>query len=112
MIHERVPARRLTIYCSETSKHQGKPLFDWLIHQALKREMRGATAFKAISGFGQHHHLHHAHLIDLSCELPVVVEIIDTLDRIEAYLETVAEALDQHTYILEEVICHVPRARS
>jgi len=109
MGHQRIEARRLIMYCSETAKYKGKPLFDWLLQQALEMKMGGATAIKALSGFGQHQHLHHLHLIDLSCDLPVVVEVIDRQSRIDEYLETVTEALKNHTYILEEVWWHQPQ---
>ena len=108
MSDDGVEAERLTVYCTESAHHAGKPLFEWLIETAFHQRLRGATARKALAGFGQHHHLHHQHLISLSDDLPITVEIIDTADRIDAFLEQAGEALAGYTYIRENVRWHQP----
>ena len=106
MNHSDIEAERLRVYTTETARHEGRPLFEWLIAQALGAGLAGATATKGLAGFGHHRKLHHAHLLDISDELPVIVEIIDTPQRIDALLTAAAEALGDHTYTREPVRLH------
>ena len=103
-----VEARRLRVYMTESARHDGQPLFEWLVSTAARLGMAGATATKALAGFGHHRRLHHAHLLDISDELPIVVEIIDEGDRIETFLEAADPALCGHTYTCEAVQMHRP----
>lgn len=106
MNHNIVEAERLRVYTSETARHEGRPLFEWLIAQALRAGLAGATATKGLAGFGHHRKLHHAHLLDISDELPVIVEIIDTPKWIDTFLADAAGALGEHTYTREPVRLH------
>ena len=109
MADEAVHAERLTVYCTEATRFDGKPFYEWLIRAAFERGLHGATAHKALAGFGQHHHLHHQHLLSLNDDLPVVVELIDTTDRIEAFLNAFGDLLGPRTYVRESVHWHPPR---
>src|SRR5689334_110964 len=108
MSHQVIEAQRLTIYCTESARHGGKPLFEWLVTLAMQQKMRGATALRGVVGFGRHRHIHHAHFVELAGDLPVVVELIDTAARIDAYLEAAGASLDGYTFVREDVRWHQP----
>jgi PII-like signaling protein len=76
------------IYCSEKG-HQHRQIID-LLHR--EHRVAGVTAFRGIAGFGRSGQVHEACLLDVSLDLPVVVEFFDTPDRVEAVLPAV-EAL-------------------
>ncbi len=108
MPHDIIEADRLTIYTTETARHGGKPLFEWLLEEAMRQKMHGGTAHKALAGFGRHHHLHHEHILALSDDLPMVVTLIDTPDRIDAFIND-HDALDGCAFTREKVLWHQPK---
>jgi len=108
MDHKEIEAERLTIYCTETDRYGTAALYEWLLSEALELELAGATATRAVAGFGQRHRMHHQHLLSLSDTLPVMVQVIDTAANIDRYLDKVAGALIGYTYIRERVRYHQP----
>jgi len=112
MSHTSTEAERLTIFCTETDRHGSRTLHEWLVALAKEKGLAGATAVRADVGFGQHRRLHHHHLISLTEQLPMIVQIIDTAQKIDAYLDAAGEALRGYTYIRENVRWHRPQSRS
>jgi hypothetical protein len=76
----------LRIFIGESAKHNGTPLYEWLIMAAKEQGMSGATAVRGIMGFGAHSRIHSAKILTLSADLPVVVEIVDSPEKITAFL--------------------------
>jgi len=76
----------LRIYVGESDKEDGMPLYEWIVRRAKQEKLAGATAFRAIEGYGSHSRIHTAKILQLSTDLPVVIEIIDLADKIEAFL--------------------------
>ncbi len=108
MSHEAIDAQRLTLYCTETDRHGGRPLYEWLTDQALDQALAGVTVHGARSGFGRHRRMHHQRLLSISDDLPVIVELIDTAERIDAYLAAVSATLVGYTFTREPVQWHRP----
>jgi len=80
----------LRIYIGETDKHEGKPLYQWIVEKFRREKICGATVLRGILGYGAASHIHTAHILRLSQDLPVVIEIVDTranLDRILPEIE-------------------------
>ena len=73
---------QLRIYSYENRKHDGLPVYEWLLEQAKKLGIPGGSAFRAIAGFGRHGKLHEQAFFELAGEEPVLVEFI--LDEGEA----------------------------
>ena len=69
----------LRIFVGESDKHEGKPLYEWLVLKAREAGLAGATVLRGIEGFGAHSRLHTAKILRLSEDLPIVVEIVDAL---------------------------------
>ena len=68
----------LRFYLRENQRHRGKLLWEWLLEQANRMEVRGGLAFRAMAGFGRHHALHEDHFFELAGTLTVEVEFIVT----------------------------------
>ena len=93
----------LRIFIGESDRYQGKPLYEWLVLQAREAGLAGATVLRGIEGFGAHSRLHTAKILRLSEDLPIVVEIVDGLDKIEAFLPTVDAAISEGLVTVERV---------
>jgi len=77
----------LRIFIGESDKIEGKPLYEWLVKQAKLRGMAGATVLRGMMGFGAHTKVIHTFKIErLSEDLPIIIEIVDTKDKIEDFL--------------------------
>jgi PII-like signaling protein len=82
----------LRIFVGESDKMDGKPLYEWLVTQAKSRGMAGATVLRGMMGFGAHTKIIHTFKIErLSEDLPIVIEIVDSKDKVEDFL-TFAES--------------------
>ena len=93
----------LRIFVGESDKHEGQPLFEWIIHKAQERGLAGATALRGLEGFGAHSQLHSAKVVRLSSDLPIVVEIVDSEEKIEAFLPLIDEAVGEGLATVERV---------
>jgi PII-like signaling protein len=76
----------LRIFFGEDDKADGKPLYEAIVVRAREMHMAGATVLRGPLGFGRSSRLHTAKILRLSQDLPVVVEIVDAPDRIEAFI--------------------------
>lgn len=76
----------LRIFIGESDRWHGQPLYEAIVLEARRRGLAGATVIKGIMGFGAHSRIHTAKLLELSQDLPMVVEIVDAADKIEAFV--------------------------
>ena len=76
----------LRIFIGEADRWHGKPLYESIVEEARKRGLAGATVWKGCMGFGAHSRLHTAKILRLSEDLPIVIEIVDAAEKIEAFL--------------------------
>ena len=93
----------LRIFVGELDTYQGRPLYQWLIEEAKRQGLAGATALRGLEGFGVHNQLHTAKVLELSVDLPIVVEIIDSEERIDAFMPRVDAAIGEGLATLERV---------
>ena len=100
----------LRIFIGESDKHEGQPLFEWLVRQARQQGLAGATVLRGLEGFGAHSRLHTAKILRLSSDLPIVVEIVDTEEKIESFLTLVDTAIPEGLVTLEKVEIRFHRA--
>jgi len=78
----------LRIFIGESDKINGKPLYEWLVTQAKARGIAGATVLRGMMGFGAHSRVIHTFKVErLSEDLPIVVEMVDSQEKIEAFLD-------------------------
>ncbi len=109
-MNPKTEGRLLRIFVGESDKHEGRPLYQWLIEQARAQGLAGATALRGMGGFGAHSRLHTAKILRLSTDQPVVVEIVDSAERIEAFLPVVDAAVREGLATVERVEVRFYRA--
>jgi len=93
----------LRIFVGESDRHQGLPLYQWIVREARRHGLAGATVLRGLEGFGARSRLHTARILRLSADLPIVIEIVDTKDKIEAFLPAVDGAIGEGLATLEKV---------
>ncbi len=81
-----VRAKRLRIYIGEADSWQGKSLYQALVLKAKELDLAGATVFQGCMGYGANSRIHTASIIDLSADLPIMIEIIDSEEYIQKFL--------------------------
>ncbi len=86
---------------SDTWKHQ--PMDRALMERLRKEGFAGASVFRGVSGFGANSVIHTTHLLELSSDLPVVIEVVDTEEHIERLLPILDEMLDDGLVTIEKV---------
>jgi PII-like signaling protein len=96
-------ARLLRIFIGEADRHDGKPLYEAIVLKAREQQLAGATVLRGGLGYGQSSHLHNARILRLSDDLPLVVEIIDSEDKIDAFLPVVEGMMTGGMATLETV---------
>jgi len=92
----------LRIFIGEADKHVHKPLYEWIVLQAREQGLAGATVLRGMMGFGANTRVIHTFKIEcLSEDLPMVVEIVDTKEKLEAFLDLIDEHLQAGLVTLE-----------
>jgi hypothetical protein len=93
----------LRVFIGESDKHEGIPLYEWIVRKAREHGLAGATALRGIEGFGANSRLHTAKILRLSTDLPVIVEIVDTIEKIDAFLPVIDAAVGEGLATVEKV---------
>lgn len=96
-------AKLLRIFVGESDKWQGKPLCEAIVLEAKKVGLAGATVFKGFMGFGAHSHIHTAKILQLSEDLPILIEIVDAEDKIQGFLPTLEAMVVEGLVTMEKV---------
>jgi PII-like signaling protein len=99
----------LRIFIGESDKKDGMPLYEWIVKRAKQEKLAGATVLRGMVGFGARSHIHTAKILQLSTDLPIVIEIIDTLPKIEAFMPIVDEAVLDGLATLEKIMIRLYR---
>lgn len=93
----------LRIFLGESDTWHGQPLYEAIVRRVREEGLAGATVLRGIEGFGAHSRLHTTRILRLSEDLPVVVEIVDAAERIEAVLPILDELIGEGLITLEKV---------
>lgn len=96
-------AKRLRIYIGESDQWNGKSLYQAIVYKAKELDIAGATVFRGMMGFGANSRIHTAKIVDLSSDLPVLVEIIDSEEYIEKMLPLLDEMVQEGMVIIDDV---------
>jgi PII-like signaling protein len=97
------PAKRLTVYIGESDRHQHRPLYSEIVHRAHAAGLAGASVLRGIEGFGASSTVHTTRLLSLSEDLPIAVVIVDTEDRISAFLADLDTLIDEGLVTIDDV---------
>lgn len=101
----------LRIFIGESDKHEGIPLYEWLVRRAKQEGISGATVLRGIEGYGGHSKIHSAKILQLSTDLPVVVELIDTLEKIDAFMPIIEATLEGGLVTQEKAFIRLFRSK-
>lgn len=93
----------LRIFVAESDRYEGRPLSEAIVRKAREMGMAGATVLHGTMGFGAHSRVHTAKILRLSEDLPVVIEIVDMPQRIEAFLPVLDGMIEEGLVTLEKV---------
>jgi PII-like signaling protein len=85
---------RLRVYIGERDHHGHQPLYAAIVEAARRAGLAGATVYKGVAGFGAHSVVHAARVLDMSSDLPIVVEMIDETDKIRAFMPALTAMID------------------
>jgi PII-like signaling protein len=93
----------LRIYIGESDRWQGKPLYEAIILKAREMGIAGATMLRGMMGFGANSRIHTAKILRLSEDLPIVVEVVDNVEKIERLLPVIDKMVQEGLVTLEHV---------
>ena len=95
-------AALLRIFIGESDRWHHKPLYEAIVLKARELHMAGATVLRGPMGFGKSSHLHTAKILRLSMDLPLVIEIVDTEEKINTFLPVIDEMMQGGLVTLEK----------
>lgn len=103
----------LRIFIGEADKREHKPLYEWIVLQAREQGLAGATVLRGMMGFGANTRVIHTFKIErLSEDLPMVIEIVDTKEKLESFLEVIDPHIKAGLVTLEKAQIKFYRADS
>lgn len=104
-------AKMMRIHFGDDDRWEGKPLHEALLEEARRQDLAGATVYRGIEGYGASSRIHRKRLL-LSSDLPIMMSVIDTAAKIEAFLPTVERMVGEGLIAISdvEVIRYVPGA--
>ena len=100
----------LRIFIGESDKRDGKLLYEWLVLKAREHGLAGATVLRGMMGFGAHSRLHTFKIERLSEDLPVIIEIVDTREKLETFLRLVDDEIAEGLATRERAEVHFYRS--
>jgi PII-like signaling protein len=92
----------MRIFVGESKKQGNRPLYEALVDLFLTEGFAGATVLKGVAGFGAHRVYHTHKLLELSCDMPMVIEVIDCREKIDAIMPRVDEMMEGGLITLEK----------
>ncbi|KAB0667212.1 DUF190 domain-containing protein [Oryzomonas japonica] len=92
----------MRIFIGESDRYGRKPLYEALVELLRKEGFAGATVLRGVCGFGAHSVFHTQKLLDLSADLPLIVEVVDSQERINAIMPRIDEMMDGGMITLEK----------
>lgn len=91
----------LRIFIGEGDRYDGKPLYEWIVLKAREEGLAGATVLRGVLGFGPASRMYSAKILRLSEDMPLVIEIVDTCDRLETFLKRIDSSIQDGMVTLD-----------
>jgi len=98
-----VEATLLRIFVGDADRYDGHPLYEAIVLKDREQHLAGATVLKSPLGFGKNSRLHTAKILQLSTDLPMVIEIVDLPEKIQAFLPVLDAMMDGGLVTLEKL---------
>lgn len=96
-------ARRLRIYIGESDKYKGMPLYHAIVLKAKELGLAGATVIRGLEGFGANSRIHSARILAISSDLPILIDIVDSVEYIEKIIPFLDEVVKQGLITIEDI---------
>ncbi len=96
-------AKRLRIYLGEADTWRGQPLYQAIVRKAKELDLAGASVFRGLEGYGANSRIHTARILDLSADLPVLVELIDSEEYIAKLLPFLDEMVQEGMVTIDDI---------
>ena len=93
----------LRIMIGENDQYQNKPLYEQIVFRARELNLAGATVLRGVLGFGADSRIHTAKVLRLSEDLPIVIEIVDTEEKLSALIPFLDETVKEGLITMEKV---------
>ncbi len=102
----------LRIFIGELDKYRAIPLYEWILQKARETGMAGATVLRGMQGFGAHSRIHTAKILRLSHNLPIVIELVDTPEKIENFISIIDPVIEEGLMTTEKANIRFYRTRT
>jgi len=102
-------AVKVTVYVSDGAKHHHIPVYTSILDFLFKSGISGATVVKGVAGFGAKHHMHSAHILEISDHLPIMIEFIETREKVDAVLPELEKRIGSGLIEVQETTIIVPQ---
>lgn len=96
-------AKMLRIHFGETDKWKDKPLYEAIIQKCRELDIAGATVFRGVEGYGASTLIHRSHLLSRSSDLPIMVSVIDTEEKVRKLLPLLDDMVDEGLIAMSDV---------
>ena len=96
-------AKMLRIHFGEEDKWQGKPLYEVIVQKCRELDIAGATVFRGVEGYGASTLIHRSHLLSQSSDLPIMVSVIDTEEKVRKLLPLLDDMVDEGLIAMSDV---------
>lgn len=93
----------MRVFIGESDKKDNIPLYEWIVRRAKQEGLAGVTVLRGIESYGAGSHIHTARILQLSTDLPIIIEIIDIPEKVENFLSIVDETMHGGLVTLEKV---------
>jgi PII-like signaling protein len=100
------PAKLVRIYLGESDKCQEEPLYEAIVKKLRMMEFSGATVYRGILGYGAKKHTHKAGRFHLSHDLPIMISVVDTAEKVSELLPVVASMMQDGLIVTSDVELH------
>jgi PII-like signaling protein len=101
-------AVKVTIYLSDGAKHHGVPVYSSILDYLFNNGIAGATVVKGVAGFGAAHRLHSAHIVEISDDLPIKIEFIESREKVDEVLPELEMRIESGLIEIQETTIIVP----
>jgi len=101
----------LRVFIGESDRYEGKPLYEWIVLKAHQERLAGATVLRGMMGFGPSSRVYTTKILRLSEDLPIVIEIVDTHEKLEGFLKVIDKAILEGLVTLERAQVRLYRGR-
>jgi len=92
----------MRIFIGESDRFEHKPLYEAIVNMLQKEGFAGATVLRGICGFGAHSRFHTMKLLDLSADLPLIIEVVDSKEKIDSIMPRIDEMMGGGMITLEK----------